>query len=318
MKVSISLLLLAFLFRRIDVRAALSHMRNVECPHFCYAIVLFLIVTWLGILRWTILLKIVKRDLSCARIFTTYCGGLFFNVFLPSSIGGDIVRTVDLAVHTKDTSAILATVLLDRIFGFIGLAVVALIGFLYGSSRGMINDPHIMMWIVAMIVFLLCGLLVTFSRRVFNLLNKLIPVPFVKEFLHKFHSSFYTFRSEKKALARVFVLSVVLQACFSGVLYYIGLSIGISAGIVYYLVFIPLVTILSMLPISIGGLGVRENAAVILFSAVGVQADKVAAMSLLGFAFLFFAGLVGGSIYGIALYCRRLQRHTQDAVPGSG
>ncbi len=100
-------------------------------------------------------------------------------------------------------------------------------------------------------------------------------------------------------------------------MYFIGMSLGITVNVIYYFVFFPIVNTISVLPISIGGLGVRDNAAVFLFATIGVAADRVAAMTLLNFAFLFFVGLIGGGIYGFAFYSRRIQRDTQNALSGS-
>mgnify|MGYP001569599304 CR=1 FL=1 len=317
LKVSISAVLLIFLFRRIDFQKSLFYIRTVNVAYFIYALTLFLIILFLGLLRWNILLKTLKHDLSFGRIFVSFCGGLFFNTFLPSSIGGDIARAVDLSLHTKDASSIMATVFLDRLFGFVGLVLVAFFGFFLSYRYGITEDTKLLL-IILMMTLLLCAIfLVLFSKRAFLLFHTVIPFKFLKDFLEKFHQSCYVFRFQKKALAQTFVLSVLIQGGFSFVMYFIGMSLGISAHIVYYLVFIPIVSSISILPISIGGLGVRDNAAVVLFSRIGVAADRVVAMTLLSFAFLLFVGLIGGGIYGFALYSRRIQRDTKDALSGS-
>jgi uncharacterized membrane protein YbhN (UPF0104 family) len=85
----------------------------------------------------------------------------------------------------------------------------------------------------------------------------------------------------------------------------VGLSLGIKIDIIHYLIFVPIISSVTVLPISIGGLGLRDNTAVVLFSTLGVAADKVVAMTLINFAFLFFVGIAGGLIYAIVLYGRK-------------
>lgn len=314
LKVSISALLLFFLFRSIDFSKTFLYIRTIQCLYFGYALAIFVLLTYVGIIRWHILLKAIEHNATFGRIVVAYCGGLFFNVCLPSSIGGDVARAIDLSLDTKNTAAVFATVFLDRLLGFLALVVVATLGFLYGSLNGVTEDAKSFIFIAILGVLLCIVFLMFFSKRTFNLCNKLVPFQTIKTMLEKFHASCYVFRSEKKALFLAFVLSIVIQGAFSFVMYFIGVSLGISVHLVYYLVFIPIVSAISILPIAVGGLGTRDYAAVILFSAVGVAKDRVVAMTLLNFALLFFVGIVGGIVYGIALYRRRIQCNTQDSL----
>ncbi|MDD5005458.1 MAG: lysylphosphatidylglycerol synthase transmembrane domain-containing protein [Candidatus Omnitrophica bacterium] len=306
LKISISIALLIFLFNRIDIRHTVFYIRAVEPLYFICAVLLFLFVIYLGIARWEILLKALKHDLTFGRIFISYCGGLFFNVFLPSSIGGDIVRTTDLALHTKDSSSIFATVFLDRVLGFVGLVLVAISGFLIGHICGLDYDFRLSLFIIIFTAILICIFAILFSKRIFNLVNKLLIFKTLKNYLAKFHDCCHSFRFQKTILVKTIFLSVILQASYAAVFYLVGLSLGIKLNIIHYLIFVPIIGSVTILPISIGGLGLRDNAAVVLFSTLGVAADRVVAMTLINFAFLFFIGVLGGIIYAIALYSRRL------------
>lgn len=280
-------------------------MRTAEPLYFLYAVLLFIFVMSLGLARWNMLLKTIKQDLPLGRIFISYCGGLFFNVSLPSSIGGDIVRTTDLAIHTKDSSSILATVFLDRVLGFVGLALVSFLGFIWGYFYGLTYDTSLFLFMALFAVILICVLGITFSRRIFRLINKIMVFKLLKDYFGKFHSYCHSFRLQKGVLLKAVLLSVILQGSYSAVFYFVGLSLGIKLNIIHYLIFVPIIGSITILPISIGGLGLRDNAAVVLFSALGVAADRVVAMTLINFAFLFFIGIVGGIIYAIALHNRR-------------
>ena len=305
-KVSISIALLAFLFSRIDLKKTIFCMRTVEPQYFIYAVLLFLLVAFLGIVRWSVLLRIVKKDFSFQRIFISNCGGLFFNVFLPSTIGGDIVRTVDLSLHTKDNSSIFATVFLDRLCGLSALLIIAFSGFSFGYLFGFTKDYRLFLFIVIFAALVLFVYLLIFNKKVFALFNKIIKFNLLRSYLTKFHNSCYSFRFQKKVLLKAIILSLLIQGGYSIVLYFLGKSLGVNLNIVYFLIFIPIVNIISFLPISLGGLGLRDNVAVVLFSTLGVASDRVAAMTLINFAFLLFIGIVGGIVYSVALSSRRL------------
>lgn len=252
------------------------------------------------------LLEILKKDLSFGRIFASYCGGLFFNLFLPSSIGGDIVRTADLSLHTKDSSSIFATVFLDRIFGFLGLVLIAFLGFLFCHLSGLKYDFRLFLSMIVFTIILICIFLMLFSKRVFDLVNKIMFFKIFKKYFREFHNCCYSFRFQRITLIKTTFLSVLIQGLHSVIFYFVGMSLGIKLNIIYYFIFIPVINTITILPISIGGLGLRDNAAVVLFSALGVAPDKIAAMTLINFAFLFFVGTIGGIVYGAAIYSRRL------------
>lgn len=308
-KICISIALLVFLFTRIDLHKTISYIRTVEPFYFICAALLFLLVMFLGILRWCVLLKTLKKDLSFWRIFASHCGGLFFNVFLPSTIGGDIAKTVDLSLHTKDSSSIFATVFLDRLCGFLALVLISISGFIYSYFFGLIRDLRLLGFILIFTAIVIGVFLLVFSKRTFNLVNKIIKWKVLKNYFSKFHNCCYPFRFQKKAIFKTIIVSLLIQGFFAVTVYFFGMSLGIRLSVVYYLILIPIVNTVSFLPISLGGLGLRDNVAVVLFSSLGVASDKVAAMTLLIFAFLFFFGIMGGIIYGTSLYCRRLQRH---------
>jgi len=302
-KISISLGLLIILFRRIDtdIKKTLFYIRTADPLYFLAAVLLFILVIYLGLVRWNIFLKSVKKDLAFRRIFVSFCGGLFFNVFLPSSIGGDIVRTTDLSLHTKDSSSIFATVFLDRIVGFVGLVVVAFLGFILGYFYGLRYSPQLYLFMFIFTALLIFILAVVFSKRAFNLVNKLMVFGFLRRYFTKFHECCYSFRFQKVTLIKTMLLSFLLQACFSTVYYLVGLSLGIKINIIHYLIFVPIISSVTVLPIAIGGLGLRDNTAVVLFSTLGVAADRVVAMTLINFAFLFFIGIAGGLFYAVLL-----------------
>jgi len=306
-KVGISIGLLIILFKRIDtnLKETLFYIRTADPLYFFAAALLFIFVIYLGLARWNIFLKSVKKDLPYSRIFVSFCGGLFFNVFLPSSIGGDIVRTTDLSLHTKDSSSIFATVFLDRIVGFVGLVLVAFLGFILGYFYGLRYSPQLFLFMLIFTALLISILASVFSKKFFNLLSKLMIFGFLKRYFTKFHERCYSFRFQKVTLIKTILLSFLLQVCFSTVYFLVGLSLGIKIDIIHYLIFVPIISSVTVLPISIGGLGLRDNTAVVLFSTLGVAADKVVAMTLINFAFLFFVGIAGGLIYAIVLYGRK-------------
>jgi len=314
-KIFISALLLIFLFRRIDFQATLFYISHVNYYYFIIAGLIFVAIHVVAFFRWKMLLDALKKNIPPGRMGIAFLGGCFFNLFLPSSIGGDAAKVIDLSLYTKDSSPVLATTILDRLCGFTGLVIVAFFGCCYGLITGMITDLMFFIFILflAIVIITLWG--VFLSRRFFRFITKIIKIKKVKNYLISFHDVCCELRFQKNKLLKAVALSLLVQGGAGIVCYYIGLSIGIKINFIYFFVFIPIVLLISMIPISLGGLGIRDNAAVFLFSSVGVANEKIAAMTLLLFFLYVCIGLIGGSIYGFALHSRRLQHNKENAPP---
>jgi hypothetical protein len=109
------------------------------------------------------------------------------------------------------------------------------------------------------------------------------------------------------------LLSILIQIASPVVFLLVGCALGIEAPGVYYFIIFPIVSAITMLPISIGGLGVRDALTVYFFSQIGVTRDLAFAMSLVSFFFICAWGAVGGLIYVLTVRHRRLQPHAQSA-----
>ncbi|MDD5356249.1 MAG: lysylphosphatidylglycerol synthase domain-containing protein, partial [Candidatus Omnitrophica bacterium] len=171
---------------------------------------------------------------------------------------------------------------------------------------GLKYNPQLLLFMLFFTLLLVCIFTVLFSKKVFNLVNKFMVFSFLKNYLVKFHDCCHSFRFQKVVLVKTILISFLLQAAYSVVFCLVGLSLGIHINIIHYFTLVPIISSVTIIPIAVGGLGLRDNAAVVLFSALGVAADKVVAMTLINFAFLFFIGIAGGIVYAAALYSRRL------------
>ncbi len=111
-RVAISIILLIFLFRHADARSLLGIIKSANKPLLFLSVIVFFLTYCLGLWRWIMLLKAVKINLPIRRVITSYSGGIFFSLFLPSTIGGDFLRSVDLSMHTKKPKEVIATIFL--------------------------------------------------------------------------------------------------------------------------------------------------------------------------------------------------------------
>lgn len=315
LRVVLSIGLLVYLFRQVDKKALLEIIKNANKTFLLLAFFVSLTAYIIGIHRWEMLLRGAGIHLSLKRIIMSFAGGVFFSLFLPSTIGGDLVRSVDLAVHTQKPHEVVATVLMDRLSGYVGLVLIALSAVLIGWH--LVQDTAVL-WSVAIITAVLVILLVIlFNRFLYSKINQFLRSPGagkIREALKTLHHEIHIFRHRKVIIFNNIILSIIIQAIPPMAFYITALSLGVKVNIVYFFVFLPIISAITLLPISIGGLGVRENMAVMFFAKAGMSHNSALALSLVNSLFILICGLIGGLIYVLTLHHRRLQHHPSPHI----
>lgn len=312
MRVAISIIMLALLFhfKDIDTRTLLADIRSANKPLLLLAFFVFFLSYVLCFIRWNMLLKAANIRLPKKRVLISFSGGNFFSLFLPSSIGGDVARSIDLGKHTRKPGEVVATVLLDRVSGYVGLATLLL--FSLAAGFPLVKDnPVVLSAAAAIIAVLIAVLLVIFNKFFFTQISKLLDRPDagkIRELLTSLYQEAHYFQKHKKVLLKNLLVSVAIQALAPVVFYITALALGVSnVNLFYFLIFIPIIGATSLLPISIGGFGLRESIAVILFAKAGIGGSTAAAMALFNSFFILLYGIAGGVIYVFTVSHRRIQ-----------
>ncbi|MFA6358071.1 MAG: lysylphosphatidylglycerol synthase transmembrane domain-containing protein [Candidatus Omnitrophota bacterium] len=310
LRISISILLLAALFKfnKIDLQALVSDIKEVDKFFLTVGFIVFFAGYLLGFLRWKMLLNAAGINILLKKLISSYSGGVFFNIFLPSTIGGDLVRTVDLAGHTKKAKEVIATVFLDRLSGYIGLVLVVLFALFFGWN--LVLDKVVLSSISVIIILLILVLLVLFNNVMYSKITEFLSTPGagkIKESIKNMHQEIHIFRQRKKTIITNLLISFIIQLLGPASVYFIGLSLGIKISFIYYLIFLPIIGAITLLPVAIGGLGLREGLFVLYFAKAGVIKQSALAMSLLSFSFAVFCAAIGGLIYVLTVYRRRIQ-----------
>lgn len=308
LRISISIILLIFLFRQVDERTLFGIIKNANKPLLLLAFFIFLFNVILCLFRWEMLLKAADIHLPLKRIIISFSGGVFFNLFLPSTIGGDFMRSLDLAAHTKKPKEVVATVFLDRLSGYIGLVILASLALGFGWK--FIQDKVVLFSVLFISGLLLVILSVLFNNFIYNKINLFLNSPSagkIRDTLRDLHQEIHIFRQHKKVIFQNLSLSFLIQLVTPLDFYLIAISLGIKIPIIYFFVFLPIIGAITLLPISIGGLGLRDATTIFFFAKAGVSKDLAFAMSLLSFSFILIIGAAGGLIYVFTLRHRRIQ-----------
>ncbi len=241
--------------------------------------------------------------------------------------------SIDLAAHTKRPREVVATVLLDRLSGYVGLVVLALLAVFFG--RGVIRDVSVFISVAVITAILIGVLLVLFNKFFYARVNKFLHAPpifllpwtlqrrrtkldvlreRVRSALKNLHQEIHIFRHHKGVMLNNVFFSLFIHASVPVAFYITALSLGIKINIIYFFVFMPIISAITLLPISIGGLGLRDATTIFFFAKVGITKDLAFAMSLLNFSFIVVCSGIGGLIYVLTIHHRRIQHHQSPAV----
>lgn len=308
MRTSISACLLVLLFSRIDLLAVWEIIAAANLLLLAAVLALMVLLYFLCLLRWRIVLGAAGIRFPLSRLLVPFLGGTFMNTFLPSTVGGDILRSAHVARDSRQTAGSVASVLMDRLSGFTAVVCVAVAGLLIGG-RSVANSQVIVA--VALMALALAGiLLVVFHPRVHVWLSGLLSAGRpgkVRKTLLEVVVSMHGFRSQLNVLRRAMLLSLFVQAVSPLAPLLVCWAVGGSVNPVYFFVLMPVIGAISLLPVSIGGIGLRDALVVYAFSRAGLSGQTAMAMSLVTTAFTIALACASGIIYVFALYSRRVQ-----------
>lgn len=306
--------LLYYLIVSSDLEGFATVFSDAAPGYFLLAISFFVLSNALGAVQWYLLLRAQNLTISLRQATVLYWIGVFFNNVLLGNIGGDALRIYDVRRITGDGTGGAAATFLDRFVGLFTTCTLAMLAFaLIDTVRGAgLVSVVFPVWL-ALITLLTMGL----SRRVGSFIERLIS-PFlpgaVARIVVELRQSFVVYRHRGGLLATVWGVSLGVQLCRIMVYWSAGLAVGLSVGLWPFVGFQPTAAIIAAVPISIGGLGVRENVLVQLFGSLGVDESVALAMSLLGYASGVLASLLGG----VAFVVRRIERSHANADLAKG
>lgn len=308
LKVAVSLGILAYIFFRVvDAGQLWAELKTADPLYFVAAILVYFVVQGLSAWRWHVLLKPQGVDVPFSRVLAYYFLGMYFNFFLPSAIGGDVVKVYYLNKETKQLSASTTSVFFDRDIGMGGLVLIALVTVLFANPahlqiNGVPRKTEFILGFALIAVGFVLANLALFYRPTYNLLHRLLSMFKMKKVddkIERLFNSINVYRNRRGLIVATLLMSLGVQVGCALVNMLAAKAIRLDQpGWADYLVFIPAIGLISMIPISVGGTGVREGAYLLMFSAIpGVQDHQALALSILWLGVVAITSLPGGIIY---------------------
>ena len=300
LKAAVSIALLALLFSKVDVGRLWSVARTASVPWLLGALGLYAAMILVSAWRWGLLLQAQRIAHTFAGLTSSFLVATFFNNFLPSNIGGDVIRIADTAPAAGSKTVATTVVLIDRGLGLIGLVLVAALGASARLGPAAIGPvgPGIL-WAgfgVAAMIATPALLMPEGFTRLFQPLRIIHP-EWVDERLGRLTAALARFKETPATLVSCFAGAVAVQGILVAFYLAIAHSLRIPITFAQLAVVVPISFVVQMAPVSMNGFGVREATFGYYFTHLGLPLESALLVSFIGAVLVILFSLSGGVVY---------------------
>jgi len=298
-KIGVSLTLLGYLLVTADLEALLARVRAGDMLLLVLAVFLYTGMIVLSMWRWRVLISAQGYPAPLRHLSASYLVATFFNNFLPSNIGGDLIRVKDSSRLTGSKTASLVIVAVDRILGFGALYALAALAYLVGG-------PAVRHLAGARVVLLGLGVLFAIlsyvyfrpgTARTLMARTGLSGLPWARERFEVMQGAVHVYRHDLRSVLGAFGASLALQTLFIYYYYAIAQALRIPLSLPACFLMVPLCTLVQTVPISFNGWGIRESVFIFYFHQVGLPRDNALAFSLVGAGLMVLLSLSGAVVW---------------------
>lgn len=309
LKLIISLVLFGsiFAFGKIDLSESIQAAVSANKGYLVTACVLFLASIFVMAHRWQLLANAVGLKKPFLKMVQLCYVGLFFNLFLPSTVGGDVSRCYYLTKGTNKYLHALTSVLVDRAMGLAVLLLFATLGLLFGpGGQDLSLQMKLPIFALTFGMYFVIPFMPQLSSRILGENN------WITRKLN--HSSAKVYWQDRGLTLMTLFLSVVSQILMVACHIAVGLALGLNdIPLWYYFVFYPSVAVLGFVTPSVNGIGVREWAYTYFLAIMGVDNSLALTYALIWLGLTTMGSVVGGIVYVLGRF-RPIEKDVQTAA----
>jgi uncharacterized protein (TIRG00374 family) len=295
LKILLAVGLFYYLFKtKVPLHEVIQNIKNLNMLCLIIIIILFFIFYLAFSLRWNFLLKAQGIYLSESRSYLYLLVSFFFNNFLPSGLGMDVIRSA-YAGGKENFEKALGASIMERVLGMLGMMLIG-VSAIFSWKLEFVKLSLLYLGLILFTIFLYYFFT---SLKVEWLRKKLLSIKFfnlgrsIKEFYH----AFKIYKNKRKTLIIGIAYSVLVQLVITFINYFIAKGLSIPILFSAFLAYIPIITIISLIPLTINGLGLRETAYVFFFSSLNIAESEAFSISLVFFATSVITSCVGGIVF---------------------
>lgn len=289
LRTAISIGLIGLILFSVDFATVMQAFTKLHFLTVFFSLILLVLGVAVSTLKWQGFLSEHGIVPPFGRLLVLYLIGLFFNNFLPTTVGGDMARATLLCRSREPRAEVITSIFAERLTGLMAVVVCGSIGFLIVPELVREGAPALGLFVVGGVI--MSGLLL--SERLRQTLRSFMPAKLTLA-LERFAHCLSSYLRNRQVLVRAAWSSMLFQLIVAATYFLVGRDIGLHVGFVTMLVVVSLVTLLTLLPISINGLGLREGGFIYLLGTVGVGRPEALALSLIVYAMVLGFSLSGG------------------------
>ena len=299
-KIIFSFSILAFILtREVKIKTIPDALEGINLPLLVLSFSLHALGLLISAYRWQILIRAQEEDVPLDFLAKSYLVGNFFNLFLPTRFGGDVVRIWDGSRYSRSLLKSSAIVLVERFTG-----IIVLLSFAFGVSllRLDMTKKLPVIWVSLLVGFFgLLAALLFLTPSAHSLLRR-IPekgiLTRIKTKAFEFREIILIYRKKKTAFFKALFWALLLQINVILHYYLAGRAFHLEIPLLDYFIFIPIILLILTIPVTISGLGLREMLFIHIFSTYGVAEYMAFSFSLIAdFVFTLIIGIIGGVIF---------------------
>ena len=301
LKPLVTLLLYAVIFYRIDVGALVTRLATTRLEYVAAGVTLYVAGQLCSTYRWYLLLRPVRLVVSYRRLLSFYFIGMFFNIFLPTVVGGDAVKAILLARETQAPVRATTSVFMERNLGLFALLTIATAAAWIAPPVELLGFGLPVLLGALLTAFVVANLLI-FTAPAYHMVDRLValtPLARLRPRAASLYEAIAPYTLDARILLVGLATSFVFQAIVIVVVFLNARALGQSFPMSAMAVFVPLISLAGMIPVSVNGLGVRDALYLLLFGQLGASADVSLSLALLYFAVTVAASLPGGVVYAL-------------------
>lgn len=299
LKLLFTFALLAIVLSQLDLEKFSETLSSMKPTWVLLAFSLQLLTVFPAVQRWRLILRNFEVRMSFVPLLKLAFIGSFFNLFLPTGIGGDFIRAFYLSRDVgRGISSILTTILLERSGGLCALLLIGTISSAL-SDLEVSGIPAVYLFLILLVGYTLINLLLflPWIHTQIDLRLKRWKFDSIAAQMEMIYQGLQTLRRDGRTLGSSLLLSLIVQFNSILVMWILAQAIGITASFSTFFIFIPLINLTLMIPLAISGFGLREGAYYLLFSQVGIPAEMSITLSLMSYLVLLLAGFPGALFY---------------------
>lgn len=294
-----TLALYVLVFYWTDAGAVMGQLRQSRLELVLAGVALYMGGQALSAWRWQILLAPVQLQAPYRRLVAFYFTGMFFNLFLPTIIGGDAVKALMLTRETGAPARATVSVFMERNVGLCSLVVVAIVAAAFAPPVSLFGVSLLTLSLLLAAGYVAANAVLA-SPLVYRLADRVVartPMRRLRARAESLYEAIVPYRHARGVVLSALALSFVHQVVVIAVVFLNARALSLDVPFPAVAVFVPLVSLAGMVPVSVNGLGVREALYILLFGRIGVPADTAVSLALLFLAVTFLASLPGGVAY---------------------